>query len=161
MKTAYLSLGSNLGDREGNIRKAIEKLESPDLHVLRSAPLYETEPVDVRNQPWFINTALEIGTTLFPRQLLSRTQKIERELGRTRRINKGPRVIDIDLILFGNFQVSSRDLTIPHPRFQDRRFVLAPLHDLDPNLRHPVTKETVHEMLEKTSKQLIRSLKYL
>ena len=99
MKTAYLSLGSNLGDREGNIRKALEKLESPDLHVIRTAPLYETEPVDVRDQPWFINTVLEIGTTLFPRQLLSRTQKVEREMGRTRRARKGPRIIDIDVIL--------------------------------------------------------------
>jgi len=161
VKTAYLSFGSNLGDREGNIRKAIEKLEAPDLHVLRTAPLYETEPMDVRNQPWFINTVLEIGTTLFPRQLLARTQKIERELGRTRRTGKGPRVIDIDVILFGNFQVSSPDLTIPHPRFAERRFVLAPLYDLDPDLRHPATRETVREMLDKTSKQAIRALKYL
>jgi 2-amino-4-hydroxy-6-hydroxymethyldihydropteridine diphosphokinase len=161
VKTAYLSLGSNVGDRESNIQKAIEKLEAPDLHVLRTAPLYETEPVDVRDQPWFINTVLEIGTTLFPRQLLSRTQKIERELGRTRRVKKGPRTIDIDVILFGHFQISSPDLTIPHPRFQERRFVLAPLYDLDPNLRHPATKETVREMLEKTSEQAIRVLKYL
>lgn len=161
MKTAYLSIGSNLGDRECNIRRAIEKLESTDLRVLRTARLYETEPVDVRDQPWFVNTVLEIGTTLFPRQLLSRTQKIERELGRTRRVKKGPRIIDIDVILFGNFQVTSPDLTIPHPRFQDRRFVLAPLYDLDPNLRHPATRETVHEMLEKTSKQVVRVLKYL
>jgi 2-amino-4-hydroxy-6-hydroxymethyldihydropteridine diphosphokinase len=161
VKTAYLSLGSNVGDRESNIQKAIEKLEAPDLHVLRTAPLYETEPVDVRDQPWFINTVLEIGTTLFPRQLLSRTQKIERELGRTRRVKKGPRTIDIDVILFGHFQISSPDLTIPHPRFQERRFVLAPLSDLDPNLRHPATKETVREMLEKTSEQAIRVLKYL
>lgn len=161
MKTAYLSLGSNLGDREANIRQALEMLEAPDLHVLRVAPLFETEPQDVSGQPWFINTVAEIGTTLFPRQLLSRIQKIERDLGRKRLVEKGPRTIDIDIVLFGRFQVQGPELTIPHPRFADRRFVLEPLCALDPDLRHPATRQTVREMLEKTLKQVVRPLKYL
>ncbi len=161
MKTAYLSLGSNLGDREANVRKALEMLEAPDLHVRRVAPLYETEPQDVPGQPWFINTVAEIGTTLFPRQLLSRIQKIERDLGRKRLVEKGPRTIDIDIVLFGRFQVQSPELTIPHPRFAERRFVLQPLCDLDLDLRHPATREAVREMLERTWKQAVRPLKYL
>lgn len=161
MKTAYLSLGSNLGDREANIRQALEMLEAPDLHVLRVAPLFETEPQDVSGQPWFINTVAEIGTTLFPRQLLSRIQKIEREIGRKRLVEKGPRTIDIDIVLLGRFQVQGPELTIPHPRFAERRFVLEPLCALDPDLRHPATRQTVREMLEKTLKQVVRPLKYL
>jgi 2-amino-4-hydroxy-6-hydroxymethyldihydropteridine diphosphokinase len=160
VKTAYLSLGSNLGNREANIRQALEMLEAPDLHVLRVAPLYETEPQDVPGQPWFINTVAEVETTLFPRQLLSRIQKIERNLGRKRLVEKGPRTIDIDIVLFGRFQVQSPELTIPHPRFAERRFVLEPLCALDPDLRHPATRETVREMLDKTSKQAVRPLKY-
>ncbi len=161
MKTAYLSLGSNLGDREANIRRALEMLEAPDLHVLRVAPMYETEPQDIASQPWFINTVAEIGTTLFPRQLLSRIQKIERDLGRKRLVAKGPRTIDIDIILFGRFQLNRPELTIPHPRFPERRFVLEPLYSLDPELRHPATRETVREMLERTMSQAVRLLKCL
>jgi 2-amino-4-hydroxy-6-hydroxymethyldihydropteridine diphosphokinase len=160
VKTAYLSIGSNVGDRQANIERAIELLESPDIHVRRRAPLYATEPRDFAAQPWFLNTAVEIETTLFPRQLLSRIQKIERDLGRRRHIEKGPRTIDIDIVLFGSFVVSAADLIIPHPRFPERRFVLAPLADLAPDLRHPETRETVREMLEKTLDQSVRRLEY-
>jgi 2-amino-4-hydroxy-6-hydroxymethyldihydropteridine diphosphokinase len=160
MKTAYLSLGSNLGDRKANLERAISLLDSTDIRVVRRSPLYATEPRDFATQPWFLNTAVEIETTLFPRQLLSRIQKIERELGRRRNIPKGPRTVDIDILLFGNFIVDAPDLVIPHPRFPERRFVLAPLHDLNPELRHPQTRETVREMLEKTLGQMVRRLEY-
>jgi 2-amino-4-hydroxy-6-hydroxymethyldihydropteridine diphosphokinase len=148
VKTVYLSLGSNIGDRETHLRSAIEQLESPALHIVRVSPIYETAPVDYADQRWFLNLAVEAGTDLFPLQLLSRIQKIERALGRIRTVPKGPRTIDIDLLLYGNAVVHSASLEIPHPRMAERRFVLAPLADLAPDLRHPVTRLTVRQMLE-------------
>lgn len=147
MKVAYLSLGSNLGDREGHLQAALDALPAPDLRVLRVSPVYETEPMDVRNQPWFLNLAAEIETSLLPRQLLARTQKIERQLGRRRSIPKGPRTVDIDILYYGSFIVDSPDLEIPHPRIGERRFVLAPLAELAPDYRDPRTRRTIRELL--------------
>jgi 2-amino-4-hydroxy-6-hydroxymethyldihydropteridine diphosphokinase len=151
VKTVYLSLGSNIGDREAHLRAAIERLAAPRLRVLRVSPIYETEPVDYADQRWFLNLIVEAETTLFPLQLLTRTGKIERELGRVRpvaSISKGPRTIDIDILLYGNVVVHCTTLEIPHPRMAQRRFVLAPLADLAPDLRHPVTHLTVRQMLD-------------
>jgi 2-amino-4-hydroxy-6-hydroxymethyldihydropteridine diphosphokinase len=156
MKTVYLSLGSNVGDRESNLRAAIERLAAPDLRVLRTSPVYETEPVDYTAQPWFLNLVVEAETGLFPMQLLARIGKIERELGRMRTVPKGPRTIDIDILLYGRAVVRSATLEIPHPRMAGRRFVLAPLADLEPGLRHPVTHQTVREMLEAAPAQTVR-----
>ncbi len=156
MKTVYLSLGSNVGDREDNLRAAIERLAAPDLHVLRTSPVYETEPVDYTAQRWFLNLVVEAETSLFPKLLLSRTARIERELGRVRTVAKGPRTIDIDILLYGKAVVESATLQIPHPRMAERRFVLAPLADLVPNLRHPVTHKTVREMLDAAPVQKMR-----
>ena len=156
MKTVYLSLGSNVGDREDNLRAAIERLAAPDLHVLRTSPVYETEPVDYTAQRWFLNLVVEAETSLFPKLLLSRTARIERELGRVRTVAKGPRTIDIDTLLYGKAVVESATLQIPHPRMAERRFVLAPLADLVPNLRHPVTHKTVREMLDAAPVQKMR-----
>ena len=153
MKTVYLSLGSNIGDREANLEAAIERL-SP----VRRSPIYETEPVDYLNQRWFLNLVIEIETTLFPMQLLSRIQKIERELGRVRGVPKGPRIIDIDILLYGDAVVRTSKLEIPHPRMAERRFVLAPLADLAPELRHPVTKLRVREMLAAAPPATVRLL---
>jgi len=148
MKLVYLSLGSNIGDREANLRAALEHLESTGLHILRVSPIYETEPVDYTDQRWFLNLVAEAETELFPLQLLQRTQKIERALGRVRTVAKGPRTIDIDILLYANAVVRTSALDIPHPRMANRRFVLAPLADLAPDLRHPVTHLTVRQMLE-------------
>lgn len=158
MKKIYLSLGSNIGNREANLRDAIARLEAPDLRVTRVSPAYETEPVDYRDQRWFLNLVVEAETTLFPMMLLARTGRIERELGRVRTVPKGPRTIDIDILLYGNAVVRTAALEIPHPRMGERRFVLAPLADLAPELRHPITHEPVRRMLEAAPPQVVRLL---
>ena len=156
METIYLSLGSNLGDREANLRAAIERLEAPDVRVVRTSPVYETEPVDYTGQRWFLNLAVEAETSLSPMELLARIGKIERALGRVRTVAKGPRTIDIDILLYGDAMVRNATLEIPHPRMAERRFVLAPLADLAPGLRHPVTHRTVREMLDTAPAQMVR-----
>jgi len=148
MKTVYFSLGSNIGDRKSHLRAAIEHLAGPDLHILRVSPIYETEPVGYTSQRWFLNQVVEATTELLPMQLLSRVGKIERRLGRTRTIPNGPRAIDIDILLYGSAVVHTARLEIPHPRMADRRFVLVPLADLAPDLRHPVSHRSIREMLE-------------
>jgi 2-amino-4-hydroxy-6-hydroxymethyldihydropteridine diphosphokinase len=156
MKTVYLSLGSNMGDRDGNLRAAIERLEAPDLHVLRVSPVYETEPMELTAQRWFLNLAVEAETTLFPKMLLTRVGRIERDLGRVRTVAKGPRTIDIDILFYGSSVVETERLKIPHPSIAERRFVLAPLADLAPYLRHPVTHKTVREMLDAAPKAKVK-----
>ena len=156
MKTAYLSLGSNLDDREANLNRALDRLGSPDVHIKRVSSIYETEPQDLHNQPWFLNLVVEIETTLFPLQLLARIQKIEKELGRRRIVPKGPRTIDIDILLFGNFKIETSTLTVPHPRMHERRFVLEPLSELAPDLCHPISRHTVREMLNEITGQIVK-----
>lgn len=157
MKTAYLSLGSNLGDREARLREAIQRLEAGDVHIVRRSPVYETEPQDLRDQPWFLNLVVEVETALSPIQLLARIQKIERALGRQRLRPGGPRSIDIDILLYGNSVIRTPQLEIPHPRLAQRRFVLEPLAGIAPDLRHPVTGRTVLAMLPETQGQRVRS----
>ena len=147
MKTAYLSLGSNVGDRERMLSDALRLIQGPDLRVLRVSSVYETEPMEVRDQPWFLNLVAEIETDLFPRQLLSRTQKVEKQLGRKRTVPKGPRAIDIDIVLYGSSVIDTPELTVPHPRMAERRFVLEPLAELAPGLRHPLLRRTISELL--------------
>jgi 2-amino-4-hydroxy-6-hydroxymethyldihydropteridine diphosphokinase len=156
VKTVYLSLGSNIGDREANLAAAIERFTVPDLHVLRQSPVYETEPVGYADQRWFLNLVVEAETTLFPLQLLARIGRIERELGRVRTVPNGPRTIDIDILLYGKAVVHAAQLEIPHPRLCERRFVLVPLADLAPGLRHPLTHQTVRQLLEAAPPQTVR-----
>jgi 2-amino-4-hydroxy-6-hydroxymethyldihydropteridine diphosphokinase len=155
-KTVYLSIGSNLGDRERNLRQALSLLAEPRLRILRVSSFYETEPRDEPDQPWFLNAVVEVETDFFPKQLLARLQKIERELGRKRIKPKGPRTIDIDILLYGESIIATDDLTVPHPRMAERRFVLEPLAELAPSLRHPVTRRTVTEMLAAVAGQRVR-----
>ncbi|HEY7338557.1 MAG TPA: 2-amino-4-hydroxy-6-hydroxymethyldihydropteridine diphosphokinase [Bryobacteraceae bacterium] len=147
MKIVYLSLGSNVGDRDAHLARTLDRLGSEDMRVVRASSVYETEPRDVPDQPWFLNQIVEVETSLFPKQLLARLQKIEIGMGRVRVQEKGPRTIDIDILLYGNAIVSTPGLEIPHPRLPDRRFVLEPLAELAPEFRHPRTRQTVREML--------------
>ena len=158
MKRAYLSLGSNVGDRVSHIRKACELLPAAGVEVRRVSSLYRTEPVDFSPQRWFINCVAEAETDLMPLRLLKALQSVERQLGRRPGIPKGPRPIDIDILLYENVVVRSAALTIPHERLAERRFVLVPLGELAARLRHPVTQRTVLEMLHETpdTSQVIR-----
>ncbi len=156
MKLVYLGLGSNVGDSETLLQSALDRLNAPELKLLRVSSIYETEPVGLREQPWFLNLAAEFETDLFPKQLLHRIQRVERELGRIRTVRNGPRTIDIDILLYGKFVVQSDELEIPHPRYSERRFTLAPLAELNPNLRDPVTHRTVGAMLSALQGQTIR-----
>ena len=156
MKRVYLSLGSNVGNREANLKAAVNALEEARVHVLRASPMYETAPVENTKQGWFLNLVVEGETKLMPLQLLQRTTRIEKELGRVRTTPKGPRTIDIDILLYGNAVLKAADLEIPHPRMAGRRFVLAPLAELAPELRHPVTGKTVKEMLAEAPEAAVR-----
>jgi 2-amino-4-hydroxy-6-hydroxymethyldihydropteridine diphosphokinase len=159
LKPVYLGLGSNVGDSETLLRSALDRLNGPDLKLLRVSSLYETEPVGLREQRWFLNLVAEFETDLFPKQLLHRIEKIERDLGRKRTVRNGPRTIDIDILLYGNSVVSTEELEIPHPRYRDRRFTLAPLTELNPELRDPVTRRSMTEMLSALKDQAIRKKK--
>ena len=156
MKTVYLALGSNMGDREDNLKRAIGMISSPATEVSRRSSVYETAPMLLEAQPWFLNQVLEIKTSLFPRQLLHSTQEVERVLGRNRTIANGPRSIDIDILLYGRTVMTSDELTIPHPAMAERRFVLEPLAELAPRLRHPVLKRTIADLLTATKQQTVR-----
>lgn len=142
----YLSLGSNLGDRAAHLRAAIERLAEAGT-VRATSALYETEPVDFRDQPWFVNcvVALETGST--PRDLLAHALAIEEAMGRRRTRDKGPRAIDIDILLFGNRVIDEPDLKIPHPAMHQRRFVLAPLAEIAAGVLHPAIKKTARQLL--------------
>jgi 2-amino-4-hydroxy-6-hydroxymethyldihydropteridine diphosphokinase len=156
LKTLYLSLGSNVGDREARLRSAIEALPAAGVEVKRTSSVYETEPQDFKSQSWFLNMIAECQTGLFPVQLLSRIKKLELQLGRKRSLAKGPRSIDIDIILYGTAIVHTPELEIPHPRFRERRFVLAPLAELAPDLRDPVTRRTIRDLLSEVTGQTVR-----
>jgi 2-amino-4-hydroxy-6-hydroxymethyldihydropteridine diphosphokinase len=158
-KTVYLSLGSNLGDRAEHLRRACEALEAERIRILKRSSIYETEPQDAVGERWFLNMALQCETRFFPIQLLTVLQKIERKLGRVREtgsVRNAPRAIDIDILLFGSATMETPQLVIPHPRMLDRRFVLEPLLEIAPELRHPKTKELLTKYLGRVAGQKVR-----
>lgn len=143
------------------LESALSRLHSPELRVMRVSSVYETEPQERRNQRWFLNLVAEAETELFPLQLLARIGKIEKQLGRKRLAASGPRTIDIDILLYGNFVVQTRALVIPHARLALRRFVLAPLAELAPDLRHPVSRRTMRDLLAGTAGQNVRRITFV
>ena len=156
LKTIYLALGSNLGDRQLNLVQAISLLNRPTIEIIKTSSLYETAPMLLEDQPWFLNQVLEAKSSLFPRQLLHATQDVERQLGRTRTLSNGPRTIDIDILLYGRIIMISPELIIPHPRLHERRFVLEPLAELAPRLKHPLSKILIPDLLKSTKSQLVK-----
>jgi 2-amino-4-hydroxy-6-hydroxymethyldihydropteridine diphosphokinase len=144
-KLVYLSLGSNLGDRDANLQTAIAKLGEIG-NVVGVSSFYQTEPVELTAQPWFLNCAVKFETEKMPRQLISAILNLEQSMGRQRKQKKGPRTIDIDVLLFGSSIIEIPSLTVPHPRLHERRFVLEPLAEIAPDARHPVFKRTVREL---------------
>jgi 2-amino-4-hydroxy-6-hydroxymethyldihydropteridine diphosphokinase len=146
-ETAYLSLGSNVGDRVQNLREAVANIRGIG-DVVAVSSLYETEPVEFTEQSWFLNCAVAITTELAPEELMPRLLEIEREMGRERTVKKGPRRIDIDIVLFGDQVIETPELRVPHPAMHERRFVLEPMVEIAAAARHPVLKKSVRELLQ-------------
>ena len=151
--TAYVGLGSNLGDRAGNLLMAIREMLKAGLPVNRLSQVYETEPVETFAQPTFLNMVAELRADALPspEETMERLLRVEESLGRTRNLARGPRTLDLDLLLFGNEIRESQLLTLPHPRLQHRRFVLEPLAELCPDFQHPVLHRTISELLRDTA----------
>lgn len=147
MAKVFLGLGSNIGDKEKNIHDALSHL-SDFCTIKKMSRLYLTEPVGEVQQDWFLNCCAEIETMLTPEELLVRLKSIEQKLGRTKTVKNGPRSIDIDILFYDDVVVKTKDLIIPHPRIQDRLFVLQPLLDLDPEFIHPEKKLSIQEMYQ-------------
>jgi 2-amino-4-hydroxy-6-hydroxymethyldihydropteridine diphosphokinase len=150
-QTVYLSLGSNVGDREKNLRAALAALAEVGLRVTRVSSFYETEPVDLREQPWFLNCEVEGLTKVSAVALLKEMRQIESRMGNKKRVPKGPRLIDLDILLFGAETIDTPELQVPHPRMTARRFVLVPLGEIAPKLRHPAWPKTVSELAAETA----------
>ena len=150
MPIVYLSLGSNVGDREANLLAAIAALPPAGVHVKQLSSIYETEPVDYLDQPWFLNCVVEAETELAPQALLQAMRSIEVQLGNKKEFAKGPRKIDLDILLYGNESIDTPELQVPHPRMLERKFVLIPLAEIAPNLRHPSWKSGVAHLLAAT-----------
>ncbi len=146
MSVVYIGIGSNLGDRKENCLRAIELLQKREIIVTKRSSLYETEPWGVKDQPLFLNMAIEIETGLNPEELLKILKEIEREVGRERYFKWGPRIIDLDILLFDNIILKTDNIEIPHPLMHERIFVLRPLCEIAPDIKHPLLKVSVSDL---------------
>jgi 2-amino-4-hydroxy-6-hydroxymethyldihydropteridine diphosphokinase len=147
MITVYIALGTNVGEREANLLQALRLLPESGVHIRRVSSIYETEPVDYLDQEWFLNMVLEAQTELDALDLLSALRVIEARMGSKKAFAKGPRKIDLDILLYGNETIDTPELQVPHPRMLERKFVLIPLAEIAPNLRHPTWKSGVAHLL--------------
>ena len=147
--TAYIGIGSNAGDKVLNCETAISEILKIDQHrLLGRSSFFNTRPIGYTAQDWFVNSVIKIETDLEPIDLYRMLKTIETRLGRKETFRGGPRVIDLDLLLFDDRRIETEELQVPHPRFHERQFVLIPLSEIDPNLIHPILKKTVGELLE-------------
>lgn len=146
-KTAYIGIGSNQGLARENCEQAVKELDLLEkVWVKSNSSFYETAPLGIKNQDWFINAVVEIKTTLLPLALLDELLGIEEKMGRVRRIKWGPRIIDLDLLFYEDLVITETNLEVPHPELHKRKFVLEPLKEITPNLFHPILKKTVEEL---------------
>ncbi|MCP3921357.1 MAG: 2-amino-4-hydroxy-6-hydroxymethyldihydropteridine diphosphokinase [Desulfobacterales bacterium] len=150
--TAYISIGSNIGNKEDNCKRSIKALKELDkVKSVKKSFFYKTSPVDYEDQDWFINCAVEVETDFSPNELLKAIHSIEHKMGRKRDLRYGPRIIDLDIIFFDDHIIESEDLIVPHPRMHERFFVLQPLKDLNGNFNHPVLKKSIDQLIENIS----------
>jgi len=147
----FLIFGSNLGDREKNLTDALSLLEKEGVEVISVSSLYETQPVDLPSQPWFYNQVVEVKSNVNPKLLLELIKKIEKKMGREYHVNKGPRVIDMDILLAEDTVVQTKELIIPHPRMEERNFVLVPFAEISPDTVHPMLDERIGDLLRKSN----------
>ncbi|HWY07670.1 MAG TPA: 2-amino-4-hydroxy-6-hydroxymethyldihydropteridine diphosphokinase [Candidatus Acidoferrales bacterium] len=150
MITVYIALGTNVGEREANLLQALQLLPESGVHIRRVSSIYETEPVDYLDQEWFLNAVLEAQTELDALDLLSALRVIEARMGSKKAFAKGPRKIDLDILLYGDETIDTPELQVPHPHMLERKFVLIPLAEIAPNLRHPSWKSGVPQLLAAT-----------
>jgi len=147
MTTVYIALGTNVGDRELNLREALRLLAQAGIRVVRASSIYETEPVDYLDQPWFLNAVLEAQSDLPGGDLLHKLRGIESSMGSKKALASGPRLMDLDVLLYGDDTIATPELQVPHPRMLQRRFVLVPLAEIAPNLRHPSWPAAASQLL--------------
>lgn len=153
MTTVYLALGSNVGDREKNLDEAVRLLGEAGVHVKQLSTFYETEPVDYLDQAWFLNAVLAAETELPAAELLAKMRGIESHMGSKKPFAKGPRLIDLDILLYGDATIDTPDLQVPHPRMLRRNFVMIPLSEIAPNLQHPSWLHPAKQLLKLTNDQ--------
>jgi dihydroneopterin aldolase/2-amino-4-hydroxy-6-hydroxymethyldihydropteridine diphosphokinase len=146
MATTYLCLGSNLGDRKSNIKRALEEIGKSGINIVRKSSLYETEPTGIKAQPLFFNLCAEAETALAPRALLAAVKSVEASLGRQKTMKWGPRIIDIDILFYDNIILKDEGLVIPHPEIENRKFVLVPMSEIAADFVHPALKITIKEL---------------
>ena len=147
----FLSIGTNLGDRRKNLAHALSLLEKEGIEILRVSSLYETQPVDIPSQPWFYNQVIEIRSNVNPMAFLALIKKIESKIGRMDHSYKGPRIIDIDILMVEKTVVQTKELKIPHPRMEKRNFVLLPFVEISPDTIHPILNEKIIDLLNKSN----------